>query len=400
MKNLSLFEEQRQTLENSIALTAETLKEYLPKYKHVAIAFSGGKDSTALVTVIAHLIDTKQIPRPQSLVVLYADTRMELPPLQISAIEVLEKMEARGFETRKVCAPMDKRFLVYILGRGVPPPNNSTLRWCTRQIKVDPMTAALSGLRSRLLPDEKLLMLTGVRIGESAVRDNRIAVSCSKNGAECGQGWFQSMTAPQTDTLAPLLHFRVCHVWEWLWLHAPSLGFDTSILAEAYGGGEEAEEINARTGCVGCPLTSKDAALDGVIKQPAWEYLKPLKQLRLVFKEMRSFENRLQKTATVTRKDGTLVLNPGRKGPLTLEARVQFLDRILDIQQKVNACAIASNRPIIDLINTEEEARIRELIALETFPNGWSGKEHRGDVLLPSVYPDGSVQPLLWGAAP
>lgn len=399
MKNLSLFEDQRQTLENSIALTAETLKEYLPKYKYIAISFSGGKDSSALVTVIAHLIDTKQIPRPENLVVLYADTRMELPPLQISAFDILKKMEARGFETRKVCAPIDKRFLVYILGRGVPPPNNSTLRWCTRQIKVDPMTAALSDLRSRLLPDEKLLMLTGVRIGESAVRDARIAVSCSKNGAECGQGWFQSITAPQTDTLAPILHFRVCHVWEWLWLHAPSMGFDTSILAEAYGG-EEAEEINARTGCVGCPLTSKDVALDGVIKQPAWEYLKPLKQLRLIFKEMRSFENRLQKTATETRKDGTLVSNPGRKGPLTLEARERFLEEILLVQNGVNEKAIALNRPTIDLINTEEEARIRELIALETFPNGWSGKEHRGDVLLPSVYPDGSVQPLLWEVSP
>lgn len=399
MKNLSLFEDQRQTLENSIVLTAETLKEYLPKYKHIAISFSGGKDSTALVTVIAHLIDTKQIPRPESLVVLYADTRMELPPLQISAFDVLEKMEARGFETRKVCAPMDKRFLVYILGRGVTPPNGQTQRWCTQQIKVTPMTAALSDLRQRLKPDEKMLMLTGVRIGESAVRDARIAMSCSKNGSECGQGWFQSLTAPQTDTLAPLLHWRVCHVWEWLWLHAPSLGFETSILAEAYGG-EEAEEINARTGCVGCPLVSKDIALDGVIKQPAWEYLKPLKQLRFVFEEMRKFKNRLQKDGTETRKDGTLVPNPGRKGPLTLEAREQFLEHILTIQKQVNESAIALNRPIIDLINTEEEARIRELIALETFPNGWTGKEHRGDVLLPSVYPDGSVQPLLWELAP
>jgi DNA sulfur modification protein DndC len=46
-------------------------------------------------------------------------------------------------------APLDKRFLVYILGRGVPPPNNNTLRWCTRQIKVDPMAAELSERAAR-----------------------------------------------------------------------------------------------------------------------------------------------------------------------------------------------------------------------------------------------------------
>ncbi|WP_241659760.1 hypothetical protein [Sphingomonas glacialis] len=31
----------------------------------------------------------------------------------------------------------------YTLGRGVPPPNNNTLRWCTRQIKVEAMAVAM-----------------------------------------------------------------------------------------------------------------------------------------------------------------------------------------------------------------------------------------------------------------
>jgi hypothetical protein len=38
-------------------------------------------------------------------------------------------------------------------------------------------------------------MLTGVRIGESAARDQRIALSCTKDGGECGQGWFQQTTS-------------------------------------------------------------------------------------------------------------------------------------------------------------------------------------------------------------
>lgn len=396
MKALTLFEEQRLTLEKSIQLTAESLNKYLPDYKHVAIAYSGGKDSTATVTVICHLIETGQIQQPESLTVLYADTRQELPPLQICAIQVLRSLEERGIKTQVVLPQMDKRFLPYILGRGVPPPNNMTLRWCTRQIKLDPMAAALKELRAQLKPNERLLMLTGVRQGESAIRDQRISLSCSKNGTECGQGWFQTMTAPQTDTLAPILHWRVCHVWEWLWLHAPSLGFDTSFIAEAYGG-EEAEEINARTGCIGCPLASKDVALDALIKQSQWAYLAPLKRLRIVYEELRKFNNRLQKDGSETRKDGSLVSNPMRKGPITLAAREWALAEILDIQKAINDAAINQGRVSVNLIDLEEEAFIRKCIHDQVWPQGWDGSEPRGDALLPEVLRDGSIQGLLFG---
>jgi DNA sulfur modification protein DndC len=111
---------------------------------------------------------------------------------------------------------------------------------------------------------------------------------------------------------------------------------------------------------------------------------------------MRKFNYRLQKDGTERRKDGSLVKNPNRKGPLTLEARLKFLEEILQIQQEVNEVAIAQSRPIISLINQEEEARIRELIDIKTFPDKWDGNEPNGAELLPEVYSDGSVQPLIW----
>ena len=395
MKQTSFFEDSKLTLNQNIEITKQNLLSYGERYKHWAIAFSGGKDSSALVTIVAYLIETKQIPRPKTLTAVYADTRMELPPLHASAMGILEEMRKRGFDTKIARAAIDKRFLVYILGRGVPPPNNTSLRYCTQQIKVTPMTKALEDLRSTFDPGERLLMLTGVRTGESAVRDQRISVSCSKNGSECGQGWFQSMTAPQTDTLAPILHFSVCKIWDWLMFEAPSLGFSTTVLAEAYGG-DEAVEAETRTGCIGCPLASKDTALDAVIKQQDWAYLAPLQGLRPIYERMRLFSNRLQKDGTETKKDGTLVANPGRKGPLTLEARLRFLEEILAIQKEVNAGALKLSRPTLCLINPQEEARIRELIELKTFPNRWSGDELRGDIMMPEVYPNGDKQLLLW----
>ena len=393
----NLFGGKRLQMTESIKLTIESLKAYGPKHKHWRVAWSGGKDSTALLTLVVWLMESKQIPRPQTFEVLYADTRMELLPLWLSAAEVRSELEERGIPVRTVMAPMDKRMLVYILGRGVPPPNNNTMRWCTRQIKVDPMTAELeSQLKQK---GEKVLMLTGVRQGESAVRDNRITMSCTRDGGECGQGWYQQ-TLPDAlcDTLAPILHWRVCHIWEWLRHWAPMAEYGdwtTELLAEAYGG-KEAEEKNARTGCTGCPLTDKDTALDNLILKPSWAYLAPLKGIRPIFRRLRLPENRIRKMGGETRNDGSLVENQQRMGPITLEARLQALDDVLAIQRQVNDMARAQGRPTVDMLDAAEEARIRELVAAKTWPDKWTGDEPLATVPMDRILPGGAVQPLLF----
>lgn len=392
----SLFGGARLQMTESIRLTVESLLAYGPRFEHWAIAWSGGKDSSTLVTLVVYLITSGRLSRPRTLTVLYADTRMELLPLSFAAAAIRDELAEHGIDVRVVMAPLNKRFFVYILGRGVPPPNNNTLRWCTRQIKIDPMAVELQRLRAQ--HGQKLLVLTGVRQGESAIRDGRIAMSCSRDGAECGQGWYQeTLPAALCDTLAPLLHWRVCHVWEWLRHWAPSAEFgdwSTEVIADAYGG-DEAEEVNARTGCVGCPLAQRDAALDAVIARPAWAYLAPLKELRPLYRELREPPVRLRKPGRELRQDGTPAKNPQRMGPITLEARAAALGRVLDIQARVNAVALQLGRPLVDLLNAEEEARIRELIAAETWPDGWEGDEPTADVMLDQVFADGTVQPLL-----
>jgi DNA sulfur modification protein DndC len=259
-----------------------------------------------------------------------------------------------------------------------------------------------------MLPDEKtgklkyvgngsgkLLMLTGVRLGESAVRDQRIALSCNKNGAECGQGWFQQSTpASLADTLAPLLHWRVCHVWDWLMFNAPGYGFPTQMIADSYGG-DEAVEINARTGCVGCNLASKDTALETILRIPEWAYLSPLLKLRPLYAELKRPQNRLRKDGNERRKDGALVANPMRLGPLTIEARRFGLEKVLEIQGEINLNPGRGFGPLVSLINLEELARILELQDVETWPHGWDGNEVVGDVMLDEVISEGVIQPLL-----
>lgn len=387
MQSPTLFDDTpRLNMADSIRLTRETLQEYRKRFDCWQIAWSGGKDSTATLTLIVWMIESGMIESPRALRVLYADTRMELPPLYLSAMSVIDDLRARDIETQIVCAPLEKRYLPYILGRGVPPPNNNSLRWCTRQIKLEPMQNAIDSAGS------DWLTITGVRIGESAARDERIVLSCSRDGAECGQGhFFQAIT----NTLAPLVHWRVCHVWEWLRHWAPQARYgdwDTAILAEAYGG-DEAEEINARTGCICCPLASTDRALDAIIAMPRWKYIAPLKELRHIYAEMRSPIHRLRQSGDQRLANGDIPSNPNRMGPLTIEARQMFFHRIIDIQNRVNSDPRAY-RPI-DILNADETEYIRQCWAENLFPNGWTGDEMSASEPFEQRYRDGSIQKML-----
>lgn len=385
MKQISLWEDQRLTLAGAIDLSVASLNAYGERYKHWAIAYSGGKDSSATVSFVAWAIRSGAVKAPESLTVLYADTRQELPPLQQTAMRLLDTVRGDGFKAQVVLPKLDDRFYVYMFGRGVPPPKNR-FRWCTPQLKVEPMQSALADLRQQ--SGEKLLMATGVRLGESAARDQRIAVSCSKDSGECGQGWFQTATdSAVADTLAPLLHWRLCHIYDWLYGFTPrgiTNPYENIVrdIAVVYGD----EEV--RTGCVGCNLASKDTALERLIRTPEWAHLQPLMELKPLWAELTKAKNRKRKDGTERRKDGKVPENVQRLGPLTTEARLYGLHRILDIQARAK----------VDLINPEEDDRIRWLWGADTWPDGWTGQEITGDVPIDSVRKLGDsviIQPLL-----
>jgi DNA sulfur modification protein DndC len=378
----SLFEDQRMGFAQALDLSIASLNAYGSRYKHWAIAYSGGKDSSATTSFVSWAIKTGQVQKPESLTVMYADTRMELTPLRDTAVRFMDALQRDGINARVVLPTLNDRFMVYLFGRGVPPPKNR-FRWCTPQIKVEPMEAALLKRRTEL--GEKFLMLTGVRMGESAIRDARITLSCSRDSGECGQGWFQTMTSDAiSDQLAPLLHWRQCFVWDWLNLNAFESGYPMlADIAEIYG------EEEARTGCVGCNLTDKDTALENLIQKPKWAHLAPLMELRPLYRELAKPKWRIRKSEPGRKKNGAYAKNGQRMGPLTMEGRAYGLDKVLDIQRRAG----------VDLINGIEERRIRKLWALDTWPDGWEGDEIAADVPLDSIKVIGDyelvVQPRL-----
>lgn len=379
---ISLFDDARLRLDGAIELSLASLMEYGQRYRHWSVAYSGGKDSSATVTFVAWAIKTGLVDSPESLTVLYADTRQEYPPLYATAMKLMAALRADGFEARVVLPEMDNRFYVYMLGYGVPPPSN-TFRWCTDKLKIAPMTAALQARRDEV--GEKFLLINGVRLGESANRDHRIAISCNKDSGECGQGWFEvKPPASVGDSLAPLLHWRVCHVFDWLYFEGKRHGYlQAAGIADVYG------DDDVRTGCVACNLASKDVALMNLCKTEAWGHLSPLLELRDLFAELKKPHNRLRKAAPEMRKDGKWSKNGQRMGPLTMAAREMGLATVKDIQARAR----------VDLIDGDEERRIREMWALNMWPQKWTGDEPRADVPLDSISAgdDGRLvfQPLL-----
>lgn len=364
------------TMEDSIEATVASLRAYGADYEHWAIAFSGGKDSTTAATVTAWAIASGLVPAPKTLLVMMSNTRMELPPLFVQAKTILAEMEQRGHQVRIVEPPMARRFYNYMLGRGVPPPKNR-FRWCTVSLKVDPMMVAVRELAEQY--GQKFLVITGVRRGESAQRDQRIETVCSKDDGECGLGmWLGPTDSQPYSTLAPLLHWRVCQIWDWLTFEEHRHGFPTRPIANIYG------EEEQRTGCIACPLSSHDHVLQSVINRlPEWAYLAPLLELRHLWDEMRKPQYRKRKRGE--RISGNrFSSHPMRLGPLTMEARAHFLAQVLDIQDRAR----------YELVTPEDLAFIEQCWVDDVWPQGWEGTEETGDVLMEQIYHGGVTQQI------
>lgn len=405
----SLFDSNGMTLKESKALALEGLREKRRHYDHWRIAYSGGKDSHALLSLVVDFIQSGLLTAPETLEVFYADTRMELPPLHLSAMSTLARCEQMGIKTRILLPKLDHRMFVYILGLGVPPPHN-TFRWCTPKLKVNAMeeliriqfcelnrlpvlskkAIATAATMGDLAGTKRILMLTGVRLGESAARDARIVASCSKTAGECGQGYYQNLQSPCHATFGPITHFRVCHVWD---VNMESERLPGQEVSTVYGMGadpnQEAPEL--RSDCFGCDLIQKDWALERAIELEGWGHLSPLRQLRPLKQRLKLPKNRLRKNGEVT-KSGKLSAKQMRLGPIIPEVRVWAREQVIAIESEVNEMAAQTGRPIISLINPEEDARILELIAAGAWPRGWSGDEPRGDLILDQILATGDVQ--------
>jgi DNA sulfur modification protein DndC len=163
-------------------------------------SFSGGKDSTALVTWIEWLRRAAwlDVAKPQ---LVRSDTGVEDPALVAVAEGLTAVLERSGWTCALVRPEIHQRLYNRILGIGNTPvyPGIRLMRWCTRSTKIDPMDAWREG-------NAPGLTLTGLRLGESAMRDGKLKRSSCAAGGECG------IPDPGEGKYSPLLRWTTCQV--------------------------------------------------------------------------------------------------------------------------------------------------------------------------------------------
>lgn len=368
-RQTSLLDAERPDFNHVLDIALSSLNVQAAGYNKKILAFSGGKDSTTTVTLVAWAIATGRLTgdwQPKNTHVIYSDTGQELPPLHQQALRLLAHLQAEGYQTEIVRPVLEERFFVRMLGRGLPVPGGS-FRWCVGGLKVKPIETRVRELFAQN-NQEKMLVVSGVRKNESQARDQRIFSVCSKYG-ECGTGVWQPVSAAY-DLLAPIAEWRTCHVFDWLADWLPAYGFDkkhgypTQPVAKIYG------DQDIRTGCNGCPVASRDWALEYAVKNlPECASLAPLLRLRELWEGYRTRRHfRLHN-------DGSGPTRAKDLGPLTFEAREWGFNFLEELQADIYRLG-----GTYQILSQEEKDRIKWHWANQTWPHGWNGTQPVGDI--------------------
>lgn len=333
---------------------------YEPTAEHLAklndpwcASYSGGKDSTSLVTWIEWLRREGWITveRPQ---LVQSDTGVEEVGLMEISQEVSAALRKTGWECVMVEPKINEKLYNRILGIGNSPihPGVRRMRWCTRSTKIDPMERWRDS-------NSQGVTLTGLRFGESKMRDGKIKKAGCAAGGECG------IPDQSERTYSPILKWTTCQVVDWLsGLVAPKVQktmsdvfsiskrlieiYDVKIDKEGFDF-VEPKVTAARFGCIGCPAIGAERhAPNSVVARNGRE--SPLNEIYDVWYEARMPHNRCFKT---TKK---------LPGPIRLLARQRLFDRVISIQERAG----------VVLIDAADEAFIRQCWRDKVYPRGWS----------------------------
>jgi len=145
------------------------------------IGFSGGKDSTVLLTLVWKALEKiRQIPIPFQLkrpvYVVCNDTMVENPVIASYVEDVLRKIEIAARDqdlpiiVKKTTPKLEDTFWTNLIGKGYPAPNNS-FRWCTDRLKITPTS---SFLHEQIDNKGEAIVLLGTRYEESTKREASI----------------------------------------------------------------------------------------------------------------------------------------------------------------------------------------------------------------------------------
>jgi len=232
-----------------LIIPMSALDEAYSRMKKFVLAYSGGKDSTAVAILLYKWVLEKK-RRDLEVVVLHNDTLSEIPPMETWARMFIEeysrKLSELGVLVRSeiTIPPSTETFFWRVFVRGYVAPTFN-FRWCIKLLKIKPTKDSLNRYKD-------YMMLVGSREDESPFRARSMKLkfgSCAKKASCLGAYLTNDNDIPK---VAPIRFWSTDDVWSFL----RSQGyFDVRPLEELYA------IYGARYGCWHCTLIKAQLAL-------------------------------------------------------------------------------------------------------------------------------------------
>jgi DNA sulfur modification protein DndC len=327
------------------------------------IGFSGGKDSTILLTLvwialrrIREDVSTPfQLKRP--VYVVCNDTMVENPIITAYVDDVLTKIETAArdqdlpFFVKKTTPKLDESFWLNVIGKGYPVPNN-TFRWCTDKLKIKPTSAFL---HEQIDEKGEAIVLLGTRYEESKTRERSM-----KKYEQKGSRLSKHTTDANTYVYAPIKDLMLEEVWYVINAVESPWDFDNNILYQIYADAsaddyecptvvtdkEHKSCGQSRFGCWTCTVVKEDKSMKGLINK-GQEWMAPLFKFRNDLVEGRNVsENRSGK-----RRGGMIAITEEghNQGSYAPHYMAKLLRELLEIQKEVQ-----KTHPEVTLITNQE----------------------------------------------
>lgn len=326
------------------------------------IGFSGGKDSTVLLTLvwialrrIREDVNTPfQLKRP--VYVVCNDTMVENPIITAYVEGVLAKIETAARDqdlpifVKKTTPKLDESFFLNVIGKGYPVPNNS-FRWCTDKLKIRPTS---SFLHEQIDEKGEAVVLLGTRYDESQSRERSM-----KKHERKGSRLSKHATDVNTYVFAPIKELYLEEVWYIINTVESPWDFDNNILYQIYADASaddyECPTVvtnkdhkscgQSRFGCWTCTVVKEDKSMKALVNN-GQEWMAPLVTFRNdLVNERNVHESRMPKG----RKGNDAVIDGRNTGPYYPWYRAKKLRQLLAIQFEMQ-----KEHPEVTLITNQE----------------------------------------------
>ena len=155
----------------------DIIKEIMIVYKHDSrpwlIGYSGGKDSTLLVSLVYEAMKRLKdsgVSLDKTIYVITSDTMVENPIVRdymhssSNSINNAATKDKLCIKATIIYPEPEQTFWSRIIGLGYPTPEPPGFRWCTDRLKISPMNKFVN---ERIKESGEIIILLGVRKGES-----------------------------------------------------------------------------------------------------------------------------------------------------------------------------------------------------------------------------------------